>query len=130
VFVYRGVKPHSPELLRLYADSDVFVLPTRADCLAVVLGEAMASSLPIITTRVGAHAEAVLEGESGFVLAVDDAEGLRDRIERLARDPDLATRMGKKSRQIGEERFDMEKNANRMADLLVRMARRHGENGA
>ncbi len=122
IFVYRGLRPHSPELLRLYRESDVFVLPTRADCLAVVLGEAMASELPIITTRVGAHAEAVDDGESGFVLEADDAASLRDRIERLVADPDLLQRMGKRSRQIGEERFDMQKNADRIADILVGLA--------
>ena len=128
VHVYRGVKPHAPELLRLYADSDVFVLPTRGDCLAVVLGEAMASSLPIVTTRVGAHAEAVVEGESGFVIDVDDADALRDRLERLARDPELARKMGRRSREVGEQRFDMDRNANRIADLLLAMcpaAERH-----
>jgi glycosyltransferase involved in cell wall biosynthesis len=123
VFVYKGLKPHSPELLRRFAEADVFVLPTRGDCLAVVLGEAMASSLPIITTRVGAHPEAVVDGESGFVLAKDDGEALRDRLERLAADPALAPRMGQKSRQIGEERFDMNKNANRIADMLVDLGR-------
>jgi glycosyltransferase involved in cell wall biosynthesis len=122
VHVYRGLKPHSAELLRLYSDSDVFVLPTRADCLAVVLGEAMASSLPNITTRVGAHAEAVEDGESGFLLDVDDGPALRERIERLANDPALSARMGRRSRQIGEERFDMDKNANRIADLLIELA--------
>lgn len=124
VYVYKGVKPHSPQLLQLYADADVFVLPTRADCLAVVLGEAMASSLPIITTRVGAHAEAVDDSQSGYVLDVDDAAGLADRIERLAKDPALAARMGRRSREIGEARFDMDKNANRIADLLIEIARR------
>jgi glycosyltransferase involved in cell wall biosynthesis len=119
VHVYRGIKPHSPALLALYANADVFVLPTRGDCLAVVLGEAMASSLPIVTTRVGAHVEAVDEGESGFVIDVDDAEALRERLDRLAASPDLRERMGRRSRQIGEERFDMEKNANQIADLLV-----------
>lgn len=123
VYVYKGVKPHSPQLLHLYADSDVFVLPTRADCLAVVLGEAMASGLPIITTRVGAHAEAVVEGESGFVLDVDDGAALRDRLERLAYDPELVRRMGQRSRQVGEERFDMQKNANKIADLLLELTR-------
>lgn len=124
VFVYKGVKPHSEQLLKLYADADVFVLPTRGDCLAVVLGEAMASGLPIITTRVGAHAEAVEDGKSGFVLDVDDAMGLKDRIDRLASDPEAARRMGQRSREIGEERFDMQRNANRIADLLVELANR------
>ncbi len=122
VHVYRGVKPHSPELLRLYADADVFVLPTRGDCLAVVLGEAMASSLPIITTRVGAHAEAVEDGQSGYLLDVDDAAGLGDRLQRFVDDPALAARMGRRSREVGEERFDMEKNANRIADLLIEIS--------
>jgi glycosyltransferase involved in cell wall biosynthesis len=82
----------------------------------------MASSLPIITTRVGAHAEAVEDGESGFLLDVDDGPALRERIERLANDPALSARMGRRSRQIGEERFDMDKNANRIADLLIELA--------
>jgi glycosyltransferase involved in cell wall biosynthesis len=123
VHVHGGVKPHSPELLALYADADVFVLPTRGDCLAVVLGEAMASSLPIITTRVGAHAEAVQDGESGFVIDPDDAEALRRSLERLASDPDLCARMGQRSRRLGEERFDMSKNASQIADILVGLAR-------
>ncbi len=122
VHVYKGVKPHSPELLRLYAEADVFVLPTRADCLAVVLGEAMAASLPIVTTRVAAMPEAVKDGESGFVIDVNDADALRDRLERLAKSPDLRASMGQRSRRAGEEGFDMDKNANQIADLLVELA--------
>jgi glycosyltransferase involved in cell wall biosynthesis len=124
VHVYRGVKPHSPELLRLYAEADVFVLPTRADCSPVVLGEAMASGLPIISTRVAAVPEAVNDGESGFLIDCDDEEALRDRLDRLARDPALRARMGEASRRMGEARFDMDKNANRIADLLLEMAAR------
>jgi len=119
--LYRGLKPYSAELLRLYAESDVFVLPTRGDCLAVVLGEAMASGLPIVTTRVGAHGEAVEDGESGFLLDMDDAAALADRLERLASDPELLSRMGKRARAVGEARFDMHKNANLVADQLLRM---------
>ncbi len=124
VHVYRGLKPHSAELFARYRDADVFALPTRGDCLAVVLGEAMASCLPIITTRVGAHAEAVEDGRSGYLLSVDDADGLRDRLERLAADRELVFRMGMRSRQIGEERFDMNKNAHRIADMLIGLAKR------
>lgn len=124
VFVYKGLKPHSAELLQRYREADVFVLPTRGDCLAVVLGEAMASCLPIITTRVGAHAEAVEDGKSGFLLDLDDGAALRDRLERLANDAELLRTMGASSRQIGEARFDMRKNAGQIGDLLVGMARR------
>jgi glycosyltransferase involved in cell wall biosynthesis len=119
VFVYRGVKPLSSPLLQRFAEADVFVLPTRGDCLAMVLGEAMAACLPIITTRVGAHAEAVDDGQSGFLIEKDDAAALRDRIDRLDRNRAQAFDMGQRSRKLGEERFDMTKNAHRIADLLL-----------
>jgi glycosyltransferase involved in cell wall biosynthesis len=122
VSVYAGLKPHSPELLRLYAEADVFVFPTRADCFGVVLAEAMAASLPIVTTRVAAIPEAVKDGESGFVIESDDADALRDRLERLAQSPELRRQMGQSSRKVGEARFDIEKNANRIADLLIEMS--------
>jgi len=126
VFVHRGVKPLSPELLRRFSEADVFVLPTRGDCLAMVLGESMAACLPIITTRVGAHAEAVEDGRSGFLIDKDDAAALRDRIDRLERDRALCFDMGMRSREIGEARFSMDKNANRIADILLSIANRPG----
>jgi glycosyltransferase involved in cell wall biosynthesis len=123
VWSYRGVKPHSRELLALYADADVFAFPTRADCYGVVLSEAMASSLPIVTTRVAAIPEAVQDGESGFVIESDDAEALRDRLERLAQSPELRAQMGRCSRRVGEERFDMNKNANQIAEILLKLGK-------
>lgn len=122
VHVHRGLPPHSPELLRLYAEADVFVLPTRGDCLAVVLGEAMAARLPIITTAVGAHAEAVEHGKSGYVMAVDDGEALGNHLVALAADRGLVRRLGERSRAIGEASFDMAKGANVIGDILVNIA--------
>jgi glycosyltransferase involved in cell wall biosynthesis len=134
VFVHRGLTPQSAELLRLYAEADVFVLPTRADCFGVVLGEAMAAGLPIVTTRVAAIPEAVKDNESGFVIEPNDAEALRDRLERLVTDRSMRERMGRCARQIGEDRFDMNKNADRIAELLIEIIRRgkgddHDERG-
>jgi glycosyltransferase involved in cell wall biosynthesis len=123
VHVYRNLKPHSPELLRLYAEADVFALPTRADCFGVVLAEAMASSLPMVTTNVAAIPEAVKDGESGFVIPPDDAEALRDRLERLAKSPALRLQMGAAARRIGEEKFDIQKNATRIAAILADLPR-------
>ncbi|HEX5478698.1 MAG TPA: glycosyltransferase family 4 protein [Dehalococcoidia bacterium] len=120
--VHPGLKPHSPELLTLYGQADVFALPTRGDCLAVVLGEAMAASLPIITTRVGAHAEAVDDGMTGYLVELDDAPAIAAHLARLAEDRALAASMGAASRALGEARFDMNHNAARIADMLVDLA--------
>jgi glycosyltransferase involved in cell wall biosynthesis len=130
VFVHRDVKPLSPELLARFAAADVFALPTRGDCLAVVLGESMAACLPVITTRVGGHAEAVEDGRSGFLIDIDDAAALCDRLDRLERNRTLCYEMGLRSRSVGEARFNMEKNANRIADILLDIAARSPGVGA
>jgi glycosyltransferase involved in cell wall biosynthesis len=122
VHVYRGLTPHAPELLALYRDADVFVLPTRGDCLAVVMGEAMAASLPIITTTVGAHGEAVDDGESGYLIDVDDGVALATHLQRLAGDRALTARLGRRSRELGERGFDMQEGAAQIADILTTLA--------
>ncbi|HEX3849930.1 MAG TPA: glycosyltransferase family 4 protein, partial [Polyangiaceae bacterium] len=51
--VHRNVQANSPELQALYATSDLFVLPTLADCYSIVAMEALAAGLPVVVTRVG-----------------------------------------------------------------------------
>jgi glycosyltransferase involved in cell wall biosynthesis len=126
VHVYKGLKPHSPELLGLYASADVFALPTRGDCLAVVLGEAMAAGLPIITTAVGAHAEAVRDGRNGFIVPVGDVDATLQAIRQIAQDRTLRWAMGRQGRTIAEQSFDVEKGANIIGDLLVQLAQSQG----
>ncbi len=73
---------------RLFAEADVFVLPTRADCLGVVLMEAAAAGLPVITTDVGAIRETLLPDESGSLIPADDARALKQAITALVDDPE------------------------------------------
>ncbi len=122
VFVHRGLTPNSPELLELFNTADIFALPTRADCLAVVLGEAMAASLPVVTTDVGAHREAIEDGRSGLLVPPDDAEALGDALDTLVRDGALRREMGRRARQIGEERFDARRNALAILGLMRRVS--------
>jgi glycosyltransferase involved in cell wall biosynthesis len=118
VHVYRGLTANSEPLLELFRSADIFALPTRADCLALVLGEAMASSLPIVTTSVGAHGEAVKDGETGFVVPPDDLLALGDALVNLVQNPSTRCQMGQAGRQLAEERFDARINAKRILDLM------------
>jgi glycosyltransferase involved in cell wall biosynthesis len=111
VFHYSNLPPNSETLVNLYRNADIFALPTRADCLAVVLGEAMAASLPIITTNVGAHSEAVRDGCTGIIIPRDDIDSLSCALERLVDDAELRREMGTNARCLAEERFDARKNA-------------------
>jgi glycosyltransferase involved in cell wall biosynthesis len=120
IFVYRSLTPNCESLLDLYRTADIFALPTAGDCLAVALCEAMASSLPVVTTSVGAHAEVVQQGVNGFI--VDDSDSLGDALEQLVEDERLRRQMGAAARSLAAERFDASKNATTLLDLLRRAA--------
>jgi glycosyltransferase involved in cell wall biosynthesis len=88
------------DLPRIYAASDVFVFPTLGDPHGLVVEEAMASRLPVITTMAAGDIEQRLpDGRAGFVVPTRDPGALSDRMIRLARDPRLRDGMG----SLGDE---------------------------
>lgn len=90
------------ELKEYYRCADLFVLPTREDIWGLVINEAMACGLPIISTdKCIAALELVEEGKNGYIVPVDDVEGIRDRINRVLSmaDEDKA-KMGTRSLEI------------------------------
>ncbi|HVI22266.1 MAG TPA: glycosyltransferase family 4 protein [Myxococcales bacterium] len=126
VFVYRDLTPNDPRLRDLYARAHVFVLPTRADCFSLASLEAMATGLPVITTRVGGIPEIVDHGRSGFLVDPGDEQGLLRALRDLVESPELRARMGALGRRIVEERFDAARTTARLLDLLESLARRVG----
>jgi glycosyltransferase involved in cell wall biosynthesis len=102
----------------LFLDADVFVLPTHADCLPVVLQEAAAAGLPVITTDVGAVRECVVQGESGWVIPPDDVQSLRSAIETIVNDSGQRVQMGRAARQLALRKFDATRNARGVIDYL------------
>jgi glycosyltransferase involved in cell wall biosynthesis len=72
ITVHNGLKPNTPDLMRLYSNADVFVFPTRGDCFPLAVLEALSSGLPVITSDIGAIREAVIPNQGGLVVAVDD----------------------------------------------------------
>lgn len=93
------------DLPRLLADSHIFVLPSRSEGFSNAIIEAMASSLPVVATRVGGNEEAVVDGVSGYLVPTEDVDALASAIERLLLDPLEGSRMGAVGRQLVMERF-------------------------
>lgn len=118
VFVHRGLSANSPELLSLYQNADIFVLPTLGDCFPVVLGEAMAAGLPIVTTDVGALREAVENERNGLIVPAGDDVALVSALNVLADSPEVRVGMGRAGRRIAEQRFDSARNAQRVLAVL------------
>lgn len=88
---------------------DYFVLPSYHEGTPRCVLEAMAMGRPIITTDAPGCKETVINGVNGFLVPVGDFLSLADKMELLLKDDDTAAVMGKESRKIAEEKYDVEK---------------------
>lgn len=91
--------------------ADLFVLPSFAEGVPVVLMEAMASRLPVVAPRIAGIPELVEDGGSGRLFAPGDASALAATMSELLADPDLRARMGNAGRSRVEEEFDVTREA-------------------
>lgn len=118
VHLYTDINANDPRLRQLYAQADLFVLPTRADFSSLAAIEAMAVGLPVIISKVGGTTEIVRDGETGFLIASDDAEGLRSSLGYLLADTALRQRMGAAGRATVEQEFNIATNVTELLTLI------------
>lgn len=100
-----GERRDVPEVLR---GLDCFVLPSLAEGISNTILEAMATSLPVIATRVGGNPELVVEGRTGWLVPPAEVEAMATAIIAAAREPDRARAFGRAGRAEVERRFSME----------------------
>lgn len=122
VSVYQGLKPNSDQLMELYRTSDIFVLPTRADCYPLVCMEALAAGLPMVATRVGGIPDMVQDGKTGHLIDVDDAAALGDALQALVENPAQRRAMGEACRLDATQRFDARENARKLFEFICSRA--------
>lgn len=88
------------ELDCYYQAADLFVLPTREDIWGLVINEAMAHGLPVITTdRCIAGMELVGEGQDGYIIPTEDAAALYEKMKYLLKHPEQLHRMGQHAQE-------------------------------
>jgi glycosyltransferase involved in cell wall biosynthesis len=103
-----------PELLSI---SSVGVLTSTAEGFSNSILEYMAAGKPVVATDVGGAKEAIVEGETGFLVKINDAAGLARRLEELIKDPEKAKDMGERGSQIVEEKFSSRKQRETIVNL-------------
>ena len=120
--VHLGLTANSSALCDLYARADIFVFPTRGDCLPLAVMEAMAAGLPVIATDVGALREEVETGVNGLMVPPGDAKAVADAVRALIADPIRLAAMGRASRELAEQRFDARRNYSAIISLVKGVA--------
>jgi glycosyltransferase involved in cell wall biosynthesis len=118
IIIHRGLQPNDPELKQLYAQADIFCLPSRGDCLPMALSEAGAVGLPLVSTRMAAIPELVQDGESGLLIQPGDLEGLVRALRTLICNPALRLTMGQEALRMVQERYDARGNARAVVGLI------------
>jgi len=102
-----------------YARADAFCLPSFAEGVPVVLMEAMAMELPVVTTAITGVGELVEDGVSGLLVRPGRVDQLADAFEYLARDPALRRRLGVTGREKVRAEYDIEASATQLDSLFA-----------
>ena len=105
----------SPDLRQLYETSSIFVFPSEAENFPIVLLEAMAAGLAIVTTRNTGCEEVV--GDAALLVDPGDVEGVRSALARLTADPSLVERLGRAARKRLRENYSWEAVARRYVGI-------------
>ena len=96
------------ELAEIYRNAALFVLSSDEEGLGIVILEAMASGIPVVSTRSGGPETIIVDGKTGCLTPGGDARAMTKTIQPLLADASLRRRMGEAGRRLVEEHFSLE----------------------
>jgi alpha-maltose-1-phosphate synthase len=113
-----------PEVIQLLTHATVFVCPSIYEPLGIVNLEAMACGTAVVASRIGGIPEVVVDGETGYLVDLDDAfpQSFAARVNELLADPALAERYGTAGRERAVTQFSWRAIAERTAALYESLA--------
>ncbi|WP_414568118.1 glycosyltransferase family 4 protein [Nostoc sp. CCY 9925] len=100
-----------------YSAADLFIFPTRADNLPLVLQESMACGTPMISFKVGGVPELVRPGITGYLAQLEDTQDLSNGIVQLLEDSQLRQKMGENCRAIALQEYTLDLQIQRYLQL-------------
>ncbi len=115
--VFLGYKSQA-EVAEELAQTDVFVLPSFAEGVPVVLMEAMAAQVPVLTTRIAGVPELVEDGVSGRVVAPGDVSAFAGALDDMLSKRDDLSRLGKAGRAKVVADFDAAAEAKWLSEII------------
>jgi len=108
-------------IAELLGISEVCVLSSKAEGFSNAILEYMAAARPVVATDVGGAREAIIDGETGYIVSPGDEDAMAMRIVKLLHDPKRAEAMGKRGQVAVGERFSCEAQRDRTLALYDRL---------
>ena len=93
----------------VFAEAHIVVLPSYFEGTPTVLLEAAASARPVVATDIHGIRDVVTDGETGLLVPVGDVAALQEAMAKLIADASLRRKMGRKAREVAEQRFGQDK---------------------
>lgn len=120
---FRGAKlqreiAESLKKARVFLQHSMIASNGDSEGTPVSILEASASGLPIISTRHAGIKDAVIHGETGYLVEEGDWESMAEYMIKLIKDPELAGRMGKSARKHIEDNYEMSKRVQTLKEIL------------
>lgn len=112
--IFTGYRPDIMELMGIFA---LFVLPSLAEGLPVVILEAMLAKKPVITTSAGGNTEVVIDGETGTIVPPEDPDRLAEAIIYHLQNPEVSKRMGEKGYERVRRYFSLSQMLDKVIDI-------------
>jgi len=109
-----------------YGLMEVLALPTYREGFPVVSIEAQACGVPVVTTTATGAIDSIVDGVTGFLVAVGNVQALAARIDQLLRDPQLRARMGQRGRTLVVREFRQEVVGQALLEEYRQMLRSKG----
>ncbi len=103
-----------------YRTLDVLALPSRVEGFGLAVIEAAAAKVPAVRSASGGHTETTLDGETGFVVPVEDVDALTHRLAQLLDDEPLRRRMGRAAQAYVQTHFGLTRFVDALTDALFR----------
>lgn len=119
-FLDKNKKEDLSKLMEIFKRSDLFFLPTRADCTPIVFCEANAFGLPVISTDTGGVSSIIQNGNNGFLLSPDaNSKEYAELIERIINEEGLYQKLSINARNKFEKELNWTVWAKEMRQILL-----------
>jgi glycosyltransferase involved in cell wall biosynthesis len=116
-----GYVDYEPFKVMAYCAADLFVFPTRADNLPLVVQESLACGTPVVTFKVGGLTDMVRPGKTGYLAEPENAGDLKQGIITLLEDESLRQSIAGECRRVAETEYSLDLQAQRYVDVYTKL---------